>query len=644
MEPRTFERTWIQGQTPKIDDLSEFAFQGESSADTFIIDGKTASGSAVNITGTIIGVYLGENNNMVPLAGAISNGKAIVTLEDTCYKIPGKFVLSIYAVNGTQTICIYSGIGYMFRTQSARVAYPSKAIPDIQELLDNADAVISDVNAAVEAAQSESVEIIESIESKGAETLESIPDDYTALSNDVSDLKTAMEELPDVMAAIENSSETDVDLDVSDTSGNVLLRLKGGHIKTKNFDSSNSGNRICYVSTNGSDSNAGTSASPFATIQHAIDSGFNRILVSPGEYKNQKVSISGKHGISIICNTSAKENNLFESHKRQSRAKLDNSIDVTGLTAYNSIYRTALEVSEDSSYYKVFVSKTVDPVYSGADYYGRVTTYNAILWEITDDILTCTRLVPKIQLSDCEATAGTFHYDGTYLYVHPTNGSLTGVSYKRLNDDTFTSVTNGFYIYNSTDIYIEGLDIQFFPYYDFRANLVSGLLMRDCGFYFTCYGSAAEYQNCNGDMWECNAAKAGADGFGIAAVGNVSFYNCNAIYCYDDGISHHDEATGIIDGGVWTYCKKGGVTPSFGSHVTVKNVIATHNVYGIYITQSGGRVTDGVQYIQNCLVVDNTTKDIKVTGYDVVAFGCAYGTKEVDVGATMAEYNSAVID
>lgn len=460
-----------------------------------------------------------------------------------------------------------------------------------------------------------------------------------ALANGLlSTVKSEIDQAP----AIKDTTESGVDMDITDTSGNVVVRFKDGHIQTKKFNSADHGS-ICYVASNGSDSAVGDSSHPFATIQHAIDGGYNRIMVAPGEYKNQKVNISGKHGISIICNTSSTESNLFESHNRQARAKLDNSIDVTGWEAYNSIFRTALEVDEDSSYYKVFVSKTVDPVYSGSDYYGRVTTYNAILWEITDSILTCERLVPKLTVADCESNAGSFTYDGTYLYVHPTNGNLTGVSYKRLNDDTYYSITKGFYVYNSTDIYIEGLDIQFFPYYDFHANLVSGLVMRDCGFFFTCYGSAAEFQYCNGDLWECNAAKAGADGFGIAGCGNVSFFNCNAIYCYDDGVSHHDGATGIIDGGIWTYCKKGGVTPSYGSHVTVKNVIATNNVYGIYWTQGSERVTDGVQYMQNCLAVDNNTKDIKVTGYDVVSHNCSYEVKEVDTGATLTEYNSTVI-
>ena len=36
---------------------------------------------------------------------------------------------------------------------------------------------------------------------------------------------------------IKNSTETGVDLDVTDVSGNVLIRLKNGHIQTKNFDS-----------------------------------------------------------------------------------------------------------------------------------------------------------------------------------------------------------------------------------------------------------------------------------------------------------------------------------------------------------------------------------------------------------------------
>lgn len=40
---------------------------------------------------------------------------------------------------------------------------------------------------------------------------------------------------------VKDSSKTGVDLDVSDSQGNVILRVADGHIKTKNFDSSNTG-------------------------------------------------------------------------------------------------------------------------------------------------------------------------------------------------------------------------------------------------------------------------------------------------------------------------------------------------------------------------------------------------------------------
>ena len=398
--------------------------------------------------------------------------------------------------------------------------------------------------------------------------------------------------------------------------------------------------RICYVSTTGSDKNDGTAEHPFATFQHAIDAGYKRIIAAPGEYKDQQIIMSGLNGVSIISNSNTTEVTPFESHVRRTRAKLDNSIDIGELSAYNSIYRAALEVDSDSSYYKVFVSQEVDPVYSGANYYGRVTTYNAILWELTGDILTCTRLVPKLSLADCESTQGSFHYDGDYIYINPTGGSITGKTYKRLNLDTNQY---GIDIRNCTDVYIQGIDAAFFPYYDVYFGHCENVMMKDCCNTFTCYGNAVELNGADATFVSCLSAQAGADGFGIAGYGDSSFYDCSAIKCYDDGISHHDASTGVIDGGEWSYCLKGGVTPSYGSNVSVKNVYCHHNLYGIYFVQTDDRITDKAMTLHNSLAVDNTRKDIRITGYDVVSHGCSYETKGVDSGATLTEYGNTVI-
>lgn len=145
MEKRIIEKTWIQGKVPKPDGLSDFAFQGESLADVFIIDGKTESGAAVEITGTITGVYLSENNVTIPLNGEIDDGKAIITLEDSCYQSPGKFILTIYATNDDEIQCIYCGVGIMFRTQSEAVEYPTSTIPDILDLIAMVNEAIASV-------------------------------------------------------------------------------------------------------------------------------------------------------------------------------------------------------------------------------------------------------------------------------------------------------------------------------------------------------------------------------------------------------------------------------------------------------------------------------------------------------------------
>lgn len=67
------------------------------------------------------------------------------------------------------------------------------------------------------------------------------------ITGEVADLKSAIDDLGDAVEdledaaenspTIEDSSAEGVDLDVSDPDGNVILRLKDGHIQTKNFSS-----------------------------------------------------------------------------------------------------------------------------------------------------------------------------------------------------------------------------------------------------------------------------------------------------------------------------------------------------------------------------------------------------------------------
>lgn len=73
----------------------------------------------------------------------------------------------------------------------------------------------------------------QAIEAKGEEVLDSIPADYSDLAGQVSNLNSALNS----MTPVKESDAEDVDLDISDPDGNVIVRLQDGHIKVKNFDS-----------------------------------------------------------------------------------------------------------------------------------------------------------------------------------------------------------------------------------------------------------------------------------------------------------------------------------------------------------------------------------------------------------------------
>lgn len=73
-------------------------FNSESSAHTFIIAGQR-DGAAVAFTGSVSASFLNANDAVVPLTGSIVDGAAVVTLNNNCYALSGRFTLSI-DVNG----------------------------------------------------------------------------------------------------------------------------------------------------------------------------------------------------------------------------------------------------------------------------------------------------------------------------------------------------------------------------------------------------------------------------------------------------------------------------------------------------------------------------------------------------------------
>lgn len=118
------------------------------------------------------------------------------------------------------------------------------------------------------------------------------------------------------------------------------------------------------------------------------------------------------------------------------------------------------------------------------------------------------------------------------------------------------------------------------------------------------------------------------DGFNIHYTGTVNLFNCSAWNCEDDGVSHHDACYGIIDGGEWYNCGKGGIaSPTFGSKVNISNVYCHDNAVGIYVARDVEVTDRGKIIISNAVCKNNTQKDMIVSGgYEVVAVNCIYDT------------------
>lgn len=145
--------------------------------------------------------------------------------------------------------------------------------------------------------------------------------------------------------------------------------------------------------------------------------------------------------------------------------------------------------------------------------------------------------------------------------------------------------------------------------------------------------------NCNGKFIDCMAWDINKDGFNIHKYGDTAFINCVAHDCGDDGISHHDGCTGLIMGGEYYNCYKGGVSsPYGGSKIDIHNVyIHDNTLYGIYsmssseMLKSSGRISD-------CVIKNNRTYDIIATYTDLIGWNNIYDTKSIGAQATFAEF------
>ncbi len=143
-----------------VESLHGVTFSNESKGHKFVIS-CMQDGELINLTGSVSARFIRANGTTILLAsgeyGDIVDGKAVVTLHQDCYNVPGRFQLAIFNTVGQTTTCIYACVGTVQRTQTETIIDSGEVIPDISELLAQIEACEDATDAANTAADAANV-------------------------------------------------------------------------------------------------------------------------------------------------------------------------------------------------------------------------------------------------------------------------------------------------------------------------------------------------------------------------------------------------------------------------------------------------------------------------------------------------------
>lgn len=238
------------------------AFNCELEAHRFVITGLM-HGEQVLFTGTVGGRFLPPDGGDAiqftsDYAGTDAQGRAVVTLPDNCYSVPGAFGIVITHTSGNHSTVIYAATGFIGIGETAEIVDPGNVIN-----VDAIEAIIDDcISATASAQQAASFvnTIIAPTYSTGVSysvgdycTYEGamyrciaatggmfdssdweqvlVGGEFNRVDNDVDDLQSTINQKPD----IRDTTDTSSDLDIADPYGHVLARMQDGEIETKKF-------------------------------------------------------------------------------------------------------------------------------------------------------------------------------------------------------------------------------------------------------------------------------------------------------------------------------------------------------------------------------------------------------------------------
>lgn len=180
-----------------FESLHGVVFSNENKGHKFVIS-CMRGGELLTLTGTVTARFMRANNTTILIAGndytGIVDGKAVVTLPQDCYNVPGRFQMAVFLTADGVTSCIYACVGSVQRTQNGELIDSGEAVPSLEELLAQIDACEQATADAQEAA-SHAVRYTDTQTLTDDQKSVARNNISAASENDVADLKSALEDV-----------------------------------------------------------------------------------------------------------------------------------------------------------------------------------------------------------------------------------------------------------------------------------------------------------------------------------------------------------------------------------------------------------------------------------------------------------------
>lgn len=367
--------------------------------------------------------------------------------------------------------------------------------------------------------------------------------------------------------------------------------------------------QYAYISPNGDDKNDGLSiSSPFATVNHALELGRDRILLIGGKYE-QTIDLSKAIGRHI----------QIESVTRDSRPVFvdPDCVLVESATLENGVYHATIDVSIPSGNAWIYQDDVPDlettisdnermPLQRGKSERCEDTKIERCGSDNLQDALD--------EITKAPTNVYKWYLDDTTLYFSAPNAPSA-------QNPICYSPGNGLFSNGdrSISLTINGIKCK---YISLNVENLCDVSLADCQA-SNIYGwGAIGYSNTlNAKFLRCEASRCYINGNGDGFNADVSntgepfakHYSATLIDCWshdncDDGYSNHRHAESTIIGGLFEYNGKGGLTPSYGEHCSCYNVYSRHNYSG-FLCAGEAEQAEGGKYTQltcyNCVAESN---------------------------------------